>query len=46
MEEVVANNRKAELQVDSIFTDRWSPRAFSPAPIDDRAIGTLFEAAR
>jgi nitroreductase len=29
-----------------MFTDRWSPRAFSSEPLSDREIQTLFEAAR
>lgn len=29
-----------------IFLDRWSPRSFSPEPLSDEDIHTLFEAAR
>lgn len=32
--------------VDPRFLDRWSPRAFSPEPIDEATLATLFEAAR
>ncbi len=27
------NDRRAESEVDSIFTDRWSPRAFLSEPL-------------
>ena len=33
-------------KVDRIFIERWSPRAFSSAPIAEEDIKTLFEAAR
>jgi nitroreductase len=32
--------------LDNLFIERWSPRAFSPEPISDEAIKTIFEAAR
>ena len=32
--------------IDERFLDRWSPRAFSPAPVDEATLATLFEAAR
>ena len=41
-----ANPRTPETEVDSMFIDRWSPRAFLPDPIPEHQIKTLFEAAR
>ena len=41
-----ANPRKPEADVDTMFIDRWSPRAFLPDPIPPHRIKTLFEAAR
>ena len=41
-----ANPRKPEADVDTMFIDRWSPRAFLPDPIPPHQIKTLFEAAR
>jgi nitroreductase len=40
------NPRIPDWDIDSMFTDRWSPRAFSSDPLSDREIQTLFEAAR
>jgi nitroreductase len=40
------NLRSAEAEVDSMFIDRWSPRAFLPDPLPEHQIQTLFEAAR
>ncbi len=40
------NPRTPEVEVDSQFTDRWSPRAFLPDPIPERQLQSLFEAAR
>ena len=40
------NLRSAEAEVDSMFIDRWSPRAFLPEPLPEHQIQTLFEAAR
>ncbi len=40
------NRRAAEAQVDRLFLDRWSPRAFDPAPIPEETLASLFEAAR
>ena len=40
------NTRNPECEVDSMFTDRWSPRAFLPDPIPEHQIKSLFEAAR
>ncbi len=39
-------DRRAESEVDSIFTDRWSPRAFLSEPLPEHQIKSLFEAAR
>lgn len=38
--------RQSPLPVDSLFIERWSPRAFSPEPIAEETLATLFEAAR
>ena len=40
------NPRIPDWDIDSMFTDRWSPRAFSSDPLSEREIQTLFEAAR
>lgn len=40
------NSRQPDYDIDSMFIDRWSPRAFSPEPLSDQQIQTLFEAAR
>ena len=40
------NERVAEVEVDSMFTDRWSPRAFLSDPLPEHQIKALFEAAR
>ena len=40
------NPRTPDWDIDSMFTDRWSPRAFSSDPLSDREVQTLFEAAR
>lgn len=42
----VAPHRAAEYDIDPIFLNRWSPRAFSPEPIDEGALHRVFEAAR
>ncbi|PLX77293.1 MAG: nitroreductase [Desulfuromonas sp.] len=42
----IPNERVPEVEVDAIFTDRWSPRAFSDEPLSEEQIATLFEAAR
>ena len=34
------------VSVDRLFIDRWSPRSFSPEPLSEDEINTLFEAAR
>jgi nitroreductase len=38
--------RIAQAPVDEAFTDRWSPRSFSPDPLSELQIRTLFEASR
>jgi nitroreductase len=38
--------RKPDYKVDSLFPNRWSPRAMSGEPISDEELMTLFEAAR
>ena len=38
--------RKMTAPADPMFTDRWSPRSFTPDPLDARQIAALFEAAR
>jgi nitroreductase len=38
--------RKRDDEVDSMFIDRWSPRAFSSEPIDKQQVEMLIEAAR
>jgi nitroreductase len=43
---MTAITREPESDVDSMFIDRWSPRAFLPDPIPAHHIRMLFEAAR
>lgn len=38
--------RKADYPIDSVFLDRWSPRAMSGETITEEELFTLFEAAR
>jgi nitroreductase len=38
--------RKADYPIDSLFLDRWSPRAMSGEPLAESELMTLFEAAR
>ena len=42
----VPNNRLPDAEVNPLFLDRWSPRAFDPAPLHEKDIATLFEAGR
>jgi len=42
----IANERITEAEVDAIFTDRWSPRAFDDRPLTEDQVAALFEAAR
>lgn len=46
MKSRLANPRIPEVEVDAMFTDRWSPRAFREEPLTDAQVATLFEAAR
>ena len=41
-----ANGRTAEHDVDPMFLERWSPRAFTGEPMQDGELMTLFDAAR
>jgi len=40
------NPRKPAAQVDRLFLDRWSPRAFDSQPLPEPTVAALFEAAR
>src|SRR5471032_532343 len=40
------NPRSADHPIDPQFVNRWSPRAFSPEPIDNATLLTFLEAAR
>ncbi len=40
------NPRIPEVEVDSMFFDRWSPRGFVDEPLPEHQIQSLFEAAR
>jgi len=40
------NPRKPEAEVDRMYMDRWSPRAFTHEPVDPEDLKALFEAAR
>lgn len=40
------NERKAEYPIDKLYTERWSPRAFSNEDVDREVIFSLFEAAK
>lgn len=41
-----ANGRKADHTVEPVFLERWSPRAFTGAPIPEAEIKSILEAAR
>jgi nitroreductase len=41
-----ANGRTAEYDVDPLFLERWSPRAFTGEPMPHDLLMSLFEAAR
>lgn len=43
---VKMNARKSLYPVEKIFLNRWSPRALTPKPLDQKTLMTLFEAAR
>jgi nitroreductase len=38
--------RTAQANVDPLFLERWSPRAFEPTPLAEETLASLFEAAR
>lgn len=38
--------RCPDAEIDSMFIDRWSPRAFTPEPLTQQQIDSLFEAVR
>lgn len=42
----MAERTPASPLLDSVFTDRWSPRAFSDKPVTDEQLAAVFEAAR
>lgn len=42
----VMNTREAHHDIHPIYTERWSPRAFSNKPIEDHKLNSVFEAAR
>jgi nitroreductase len=41
-----SNPRTPDADIDSMFTDRWSPRAFDSSSLSREQIDSLFEAAR
>ena len=41
-----ANHRVADHEIDPIFLERWSPRAFSTETLSEAEMLSLFEAAR
>lgn len=40
------DGRTADHPIERIFLERWSPRAFNGAPMDDATLMSIFEAAR
>jgi nitroreductase len=38
--------RQSQQEVDSLFTQRWSPRAFKSEPVSNEDLSKIFEAAR
>jgi nitroreductase len=42
----MSSQRNPEYPIDPVFTQRWSPRAFTGEPLDDATLWSLFEAAR
>lgn len=42
----IANSRTADHAIDSLFLERWSPRAFTDEVISEAELKALFEAAR
>ena len=43
---ITHNGRTADHDIDPIFLNRWSPRAFTGEPIPDEILMSMFEAAR
>lgn len=41
-----SNNRQSEHDIDALFLDRWSPRAFTGETIDEKTLSTILDAAR
>jgi nitroreductase len=41
-----ADHRKADHPIESIFIERWSPRAMTGQPLSDDMLNSVFEAAR
>lgn len=46
MSEDIVNGRTPETEIDKLFLERWSPRAFADRPIEKEKIKSLFEAAK
>jgi nitroreductase len=46
LSEEVQQHRQADHEIDPVFLNRWSPRAFSEEPVDDEVLMSVFEAAR
>lgn len=42
----LTTRRKPEHAIDSIYTERWSPRAFSTQKVEQEKLNSIFEAAR
>lgn len=42
----MTQTRTTEHEINPLFTERWSPRAFTGEPIDDATLFSFFEAAR
>ena len=42
----MTQTRTTEYTINPLFTERWSPRAFTGEPIDDATLFSFFEAAR
>ncbi|WP_163539789.1 nitroreductase family protein [Gracilibacillus sp. YIM 98692] len=42
----VHDYRQAEYDIDDLFLERWSPRAFSEKEVDEKTLMSIFEAAR
>ncbi len=42
----IENKRRPGFDIDPIFINRWSPRAYDSTPINDNIIKSIFEAAR